>query len=61
MRRIVENMGLAWEGQRPKLKAQQAKFNCHDIMAVGADGKEREMTAMPGEKLALWLVTISRP
>jgi hypothetical protein len=59
MRRIVENMGLAWQSQHPKLLDQREKFNCHDIMTVGADGKEREMLSMPVEKLPLWLASIN--
>lgn len=59
MRRICENMGLAWEGQRPKLLEQKEKFDCHDIMAIGADGRQREMLCMPVEKLPLWLASIN--
>lgn len=59
MRRIVENMGLAWQSQHPKLLSQRVKFNCHDMMTVGADGKEREMLSMPVEKLPLWLASIN--
>ena len=53
MRRIVENMGLAWQSQHPKLLAQRGKFNCCLMPTVGADGKEREMLSMPVEKLPL--------
>jgi hypothetical protein len=59
MRRIVENMGLAWASQSVKLEDQKEKFNCYDIVTVGADGKEREMLAMPVEKLPLWLASIN--
>ncbi|MBB4196413.1 hypothetical protein GGD83_000184 [Rhodoblastus sphagnicola] len=59
MRRIVENMGLDWSSQRVKLAEPASKFNCGDIATVGADGKAREMLAMPVEKLPLWLASIN--
>jgi hypothetical protein len=59
MRRIVENMGLAWQSQHPKLLQQTVKFNCHDIITMAADGKERGMLCMPVEKLPLWLACIN--
>lgn len=59
MRRVVENLGLAWQSQLVKLRDQADRFNCHDIVTVGADGKPREMLAMPVAKLPLWLATIN--
>lgn len=59
MRRIVENMGLDWARQSVKLAASDAKFNCCHMPTVGADGKERDMLAMPVEKLPLWLAGIN--
>lgn len=59
MRRVVENLGLAWQSQLHKLRDQAGRFNCHDIVTVGADGKAREMLAMPVAKLPLWLATIN--
>lgn len=59
MRRIVDNMGMAWASQHPKLMAQKSKFNCHDIVTVGEDGKQRDMLCMPVDKLQLWLASIN--
>lgn len=59
MRRVVENIGLAWQSQLVKLREQADRFNCHDMVTVGADGKTREMLAMPVAKLSLWLATIN--
>lgn len=59
MRRVVENIGLAWQSQHLKLRDQADRFNCHDMVTVGADGKSREMLAMPVSKLPLWLATIN--
>jgi len=59
MRRVVENIGLAWQSQHIKLREQADRFNCHDMVTVGADGKSREMLAMPVAKLPLWLATIN--
>lgn len=59
MRRVVENMGMAWQPQHAKLSGQTAKFSCHDIVTAGADGKRHPMLCMPVEKLALWLATVN--
>ncbi len=59
MRRIVENMGLAWAGQHPKLLEQRAKFMCHDIMTHDSSGRRQSMLCMPLDKLPLWLATIN--
>jgi P22_AR N-terminal domain len=59
MRRIVENMGMAWNRQASKLLEQQDKFNCGHMLTVGLDGKTRKMVVMPVEKLPLWLTTIN--
>lgn len=59
MRRIVENLGMSWGGQREKLQAQAEKFSCADIRTAGADGKAYDMLAMPVKKLPLWLATIN--
>lgn len=58
MRRVVENIGLDWSSQRKKL-SDDPRFNCGYITTVGADGKTREMLAMPVAKLPLWLATIN--
>ena len=59
MRRIVENMGIAWAAQHAKLQEQHTKFSCHDIVTTGLDGKNYSMLCMPVDKLPLWLATIN--
>lgn len=59
MRRIVENLGLGWGSATQKLRAQQAKFDCSDIVTLDAAGRRIEMLAMPASKLPLWLATIN--
>ena len=59
MRRIVDNLGLSWGGQRDKLNAQPQKFNCTDISTVAEDGKIRGMLSIPVSKLPLWLACIN--
>lgn len=59
MRRICENLGMAWQRQAAKLEAQKEKFNCHLMGTVAEDGKTREMVAIPTRKLALWLACIN--
>lgn len=59
MRRIVENIGLAWQSQHAKLLEQRSKFSCNDIVTTGADGKEYAMVCMPVGKLPLWLACIN--
>jgi hypothetical protein len=59
MRRICENLGMAWQSQNAKLMEQREKFNRNDIVTVAEDGKAREMVAVPVRKLALWLASIN--
>lgn len=59
MRPIVEALGLSWGTQVGKLNGQMKKFNCVHMNTVGADGRSREMLAMPVGKLNLWLATIN--
>lgn len=59
MRRIVENLGMAWGRQQTKLMEQEAKFNCTLMCTVGADGKRRDMLSIPLAKLPLWLASIN--
>lgn len=47
MRPVVEGMGLAWQSQGAKLRANPDRFDCNDIVAVGADGRQREMSRIP--------------
>jgi hypothetical protein len=44
--------------QHSKLLDNKGKFNRIDIYMVGADGRDREMVAIPVEKLPLWLAAI---
>lgn len=59
MRRICENIGLAWQGQAEKLRNQSEKFSFKDIVTAGLDGKKYEMLCIPDGKLALWLASIN--
>lgn len=59
MRRVVENIGLAWQSQIIKLRENADRFSCHDIVTTGADGKAYQMLAMPVAKLNLWLASIN--
>jgi P22_AR N-terminal domain len=59
MRRIVENIGLAWGAQYSKLLEQKEKFACSDIQTHDSSGREQQMLCMPVEKLALWLACIN--
>lgn len=59
MRRIVENLGMAWGRQQTKLMEQETKFNCTLMCTVGADGKRRDMLSIPLAKLPLWLASIN--
>jgi P22_AR N-terminal domain len=48
MRPFVEAMGLSWIAQREKIERyQMLAATARKIRAVGADGKEREMTCLP--------------
>lgn len=51
MRPIVENMGLAWQAQAAKLKANKERLSVEIISTVAQDGIEREMLSMPVRKL----------
>lgn len=57
MRRLVEAMGLAWQGQFDKIKARY-ESTVMEIMTVAEDGKARAMTCLPLRKLPGWLMTI---
>lgn len=59
MRRIVENLGLAWQVQHRKLTESGERFSCHHMVTTGADGKTYQMLAMPVSRLPLWLATIN--
>jgi hypothetical protein len=59
MRRVVENLGLAWGRQHSKLLEEKEKFKSCDIVTVAADGKSRTVMAMPVESFHGWLYTIN--
>ena len=59
MRPVVEGMGLAWQSQGAKLRAQSERFSCNDIVSTGADGKQHEMTCIPLRRYPMWLETIN--
>ena len=59
MRPIVENLSMSWSTQLGKISSQKGKFNCVHMNTVGADGKNREMLAIPTKKLTLWLASIN--
>ncbi len=56
---VVEGMGLAWQSQGTKLRANPERFNCNDIVTVGADGRQREKTCIPLKRYPAWLNTIN--
>ena len=59
MRPIVEGMSLSWQVQQRKLQSQKRKFNCHHMVTVAEDGKNRSMLSIPLGKLSLWLASIN--
>jgi P22_AR N-terminal domain len=59
MKLVVEGMGLAWQSQLEKMKAHPVLGGTiTEIVTVGADGKQREMTSLPLSRLNFWLATI---
>ena len=58
VKRLCENLGLDWTGQRKKL-TEEPRFNYRLISAVGADKKTREMGCIPFKKLNGWLFSIN--
>lgn len=59
MRRIVENMGLAWPRQSQKLSEQSSKYACTHMVTRDSLGREQQMLLMPIQKLQLWLASIN--
>jgi hypothetical protein len=49
---------LAWQSQLEKIK-DNPRFNCNDIVIVGADGKLREMVCIPSDQVADWINSIN--
>lgn len=54
---IVENLGLGYGSQTQKLKGKSWP-TVTNIVTVGADGKNREMTCIDLRTLTMWLATI---
>lgn len=59
MRRIVENLGMAWGTQQQKLLRNQEKFGCIYMNMLAADGRQRRTLCLPLRKLNGWLFTIN--
>lgn len=59
MKRIVEGIGLSWQGQQEKLNTDKERFSYQDILTVGADGKKYKMGCIPLTKLNGWLFSIN--
>ena len=59
MKAIAEGMGLAWNGQLAKMKAQPAlAATMQEICIVALDGKARSMVCLPEEMLPFWLALV---
>ncbi|WP_288409430.1 RhuM family protein [uncultured Sphingomonas sp.] len=59
MRRVCENLGLSWGGQRDKLVRQLDRYQCTDISTMDAAGRVWPMFAMPVARLPLWLAALN--
>lgn len=55
---LCGHLKIAWQSQHAKL-AENPRFNCHDIMMVGSDGKHRVMTCLPANQVADWINSIN--
>ena len=55
---IIENLGLAWEGQRPKLHASKDRWGTMIIMVPSESGIQQTL-CMPVRKLPAFLATIN--
>ena len=55
---VCDAIGVDEDGQRRKLLSNP-QFNCQPILVVAADGKTREMWAVPLEEVAMWLCGIN--
>jgi hypothetical protein len=53
-----ENLGLAWQPQQRKLDANKDRWTVTMMVIVSADGKHREMLAMPLRKFPAWINSI---
>lgn len=57
MKPIAEGMGVSWQGQHEKLKANPERWGIKEILIPSAGG-EQAMSCMPLRKLPGWLMTI---
>lgn len=57
MKPIAEGMGVSWQGQHEKLKANITRWGIKEILMPSAGG-DQSMTCMPLRKLPGWLMTI---
>lgn len=57
MKPIAEGMGISWQGQHEKLKANIERWGIKEILMPSAGG-DQAMTCMPLRKLPGWLMTI---
>jgi hypothetical protein len=58
MKPIAEAMGLAWQAQHAKLKANPARWGITEIVIPSAGG-EQAMSCLPLPRVFGWLMTIS--
>lgn len=58
MRPIVENMGLDWQSQATKFRANKERWGVV-IIATPSKGGEQQSTCMPVRKLPAWLNSIN--
>lgn len=57
MKPIAEGMGVSWQGQHEKLKANIERWGIKEILMPSAGG-DQAMTCMPLRKLPGWLMSI---
>ncbi|MCD0160105.1 phage antirepressor KilAC domain-containing protein [Deinococcus sp. 6YEL10] len=55
---ICDHLGVAYQPQHKKL-IQDGKFNCHHMVMVAEDGRQREMLVIERRDLAGWLYSIN--
>ena len=57
MKPIVEGMGLDWNGQHKKLRANESRWGI-SVMEIPSQSGEQETLCMPLRKLPGWLMTV---
>ena len=58
LRPIVEDFGLSWSGQRPKIQ-NKAEYNAIKLPSKGRDHKIYTMICLPIEELKKWLFSVN--